>query len=156
TASERTVRRLVAEFRSGEREVTVPLVYGPGELAQVDFFEVWVELSGVRQKAWMFVMRLMHAGRDFAMLCAQQDTTWFLAAHVAAFTYFAGVVAAVAYDNLTPAVAKILVGAPRLLRPRFAALCAHYAFEPDFAVPVKDMTREASSEGEDTCAGSIW
>ncbi|WP_394824412.1 IS21 family transposase [Pendulispora albinea] len=135
TASERTVRRLVAEFRSGEREVTVPLVYTPGELAQVDFFEVWVEPSGIRQKAWMFVMRLMHSGRDFAMLCAQQDATWFLAAHVAAFTYFAGVVAAVAYDNLSAAVAKILVGAPRLLRPRFAALCAHYAFEPRFCRP---------------------
>ena len=51
TASARTVRRLVAEFRSDEREVTVPLVYAPGELAQVDFFEVWVELAGVRQKA---------------------------------------------------------------------------------------------------------
>ena len=125
-ASERTVRRLVSEFRSGEREVTVPLVYAPGEVAQVDFFEVWVELSGVRKKAWLFLMRLMHSKRDFGMLCAQQDTTWFLAAHVAAFTYFAGVVAAVAYDNLTAAVAKVLVGAPRVLRPRFAALCAHY------------------------------
>ncbi|HEY2768910.1 MAG TPA: hypothetical protein VGI76_11685 [Solirubrobacteraceae bacterium] len=50
TASERTVRRLVAEFRSAEREVTVPRVYGSGEVAQVDFFEVWVELAGVRQK----------------------------------------------------------------------------------------------------------
>jgi transposase len=95
-ASERTVRRLVAEFRSAEREVTVPLVYGAGEVAQVDFFEVWVELAGVRQKSWLFLMRLMHSGRDFAMLCAQQDTTWFLAAHVAAFAHFAGVIAAVA------------------------------------------------------------
>src|SRR3954470_9926454 len=77
TASERTVRRLVARFRSAEREVTVPLVYGPGEVAQVDFFEVWVELEGIRQKVWLFVMRLMHSGRDLAMLCAQQDTTWF-------------------------------------------------------------------------------
>jgi transposase len=32
--SGRTVRRLVASFRSAEREVTVPLVYAPGELAQ--------------------------------------------------------------------------------------------------------------------------
>ncbi len=96
TASERTVRRLVAEFRSAEREVTVPLVYGAGEVAQVDFFEVWVELAGVRQKAWLFLMRLMHSGRDFTMLCAQQDATWFLAAHVAAFQHFAGVVAATA------------------------------------------------------------
>jgi hypothetical protein len=86
TASERTVRRLVAEFRSAEREVTVPLVYAPGEAAQVDFFEVWVELEGARQKSWLFLMRLMHSGRDFAMLCDRQDTTWFLAAHVAAFT----------------------------------------------------------------------
>lgn len=134
-ASERTVRRLVAEFRSVEREVTVPLVYAPGELAQVDFFEVWVELSGIRKKAWLFVMRLMHSKRDFGMLCAHQDATWFLAAHVAAFTYFAGVVAAVAYDNLTAAVAKVIVGAPRVLRPRFAALCAHYAFEARFCRP---------------------
>jgi hypothetical protein len=53
----------------------------------------WAEATGVRQKSWLFLMRLMHAGRDFAMLCAQQDTTWFLAANVAAFTHFAGIVA---------------------------------------------------------------
>jgi hypothetical protein len=115
--------------------VTVPLVYQPGEVAQVDFFEVWIELGGARQKAWLFVMRLMHSGRDFAMFCAQQDTTWFLAAHVAAFAHFAGVIAAVAYDNLTAAVAKVVIGAPRVLRPRFAALCAHYAFESRFCRP---------------------
>ena len=49
--------------------------------------------------------------------------------------HFAGVIAAVAYDNLTAAVAKILVGSPRVLRPRFAALVAHYAFEPRFCRP---------------------
>jgi transposase len=133
--SSRTVRRLVASFRNAEREVTVPLVYAPGELAQVDFFEVWVEVASVRQKAWLFLMRLMHSGRDFTMLCAQQDTTWFLAAHVAAFTHFAGLIAAVAYDNLSAAVAKILIGAPRVVRPRFAAMVAHYALEARFCRP---------------------
>jgi transposase len=135
SSSTRTVRRIVEQLRHAEREVTVPLVYAAGELAQVDFFEVWVELAGSRQKAWLFVMRLMHSGRDFAMFCAQQDTTWFLAAHVAAFAHFAGIVAAVAYDNLTAAVAKVLMGAPRVLRPRFAALVAHYAFEARFCRP---------------------
>ena len=133
--SGRTVRRLVASFRNAEREVTVPLVYAPGELAQVDFFEVWVEVESVRQKAWLFLMRLMHSGRDFAMVCAQQDTTWFLAAHVAAFQHFAGMVAAVAYDNLSAAVAKVLIGAPRVVRPRFAAMVAHYALEARFCRP---------------------
>ena len=53
----RTVRRLVASFRNAEREVTVPLVYAAGQLAQVDFFEVWVEVAGARQKAWLFLMK---------------------------------------------------------------------------------------------------
>jgi transposase len=118
-----------------EREVTIPLVYAAGDLAQVDFFEIWVEVGGVREKAWLFLMRLMHSGRDFVKVCAKQDATWFLAAHVAAFAHFAGVVAAVAYDNLSAAVAKILIGAPRVVRPRFAAMVAHYAFEARFCRP---------------------
>jgi transposase len=134
-ATARTVRRLVADLRRGDQEVTVPLVYAPGEVAQVDFFEVWIDLAAVRQKAWLFVLRLMHSGRDFAMVCARQDTTWFLAAHVAAFAHLAGVVAAIAYDNLTAAVARVLVGQPRVLRPRFAAFVAHYGLEPRFCRP---------------------
>ncbi|MDP9148428.1 MAG: IS21 family transposase [Myxococcota bacterium] len=153
--SGRTVRRLVASFRNAEREVTVPLVYAPGELAQVDFFEVWVEVESVRQKAWLFLMRLMHSGRDFAMVCAQQDTTWFLAAHVAAFQHFAGIVAAVAYDNLSAAVAKILIGAPRVVRPRFAAMVAHYALEARFCRPGeghdKGAAARASSRTSSRC-----
>ena len=35
---------------------------------EVDFFEVLVSLRGKRQKAHMFVMRLMHSSRDFAWL----------------------------------------------------------------------------------------
>ena len=34
----------------------------------MDFFEVLVDLAGARIKTWMFVMRLMHSGRDFAWL----------------------------------------------------------------------------------------
>jgi hypothetical protein len=32
------------------------------------------------------------------MVCAQQDTTWLLACHVAAFAHLDGIAAAVAYD----------------------------------------------------------
>jgi hypothetical protein len=31
----------------------------------VDFFEVTVEVNGVKKKVWKFVMRLMYAGWDF-------------------------------------------------------------------------------------------
>jgi len=39
----------------------------PGE-AQVDFFEVVVEVGGERRKAWEFLLRLMYSGREFAWL----------------------------------------------------------------------------------------
>jgi transposase len=63
-----TVREILREIRREQAEVFVPLVHRPGDAAQVDFFEVTVEVAGERRKAWKFVMRLMHSGRDFAWL----------------------------------------------------------------------------------------
>lgn len=130
-----TVKEAVAEWKRRRREVFVPLVYPAGDLAQVDFFEVLVELGGKRQKAWMFVMRLMHSGRDFAWLYSRQDQVSFLDGHVRAFAHFGFVPQRIAYDNLKAAVTKILVGSERLLAARFEALCSHYLFEACFCRP---------------------
>jgi hypothetical protein len=53
---------------------------------------------------------------------------------VRAFGHFGGVPHRVAYDNLTPAVRKI-IGAERALTDRFPALASHYLFEPCLARP---------------------
>jgi hypothetical protein len=60
------VRAAVAEWKRQRREVYVPLTYRRGDLAEVDFFEVLVDLDGTRRKAWLFLMRLVYSGRDFA------------------------------------------------------------------------------------------
>jgi len=130
-----TVRELVAEWKRQRREVFVPLVYAPGDLAQVDFFEVFVDVASRRQKAWMFVMRLMHSGRDFAWLYERQDQVSFLDGHARAFAHFGAVPQRLAYDNLRAAVARVLVGAERKLSARFEALASHYLFEPSFCRP---------------------
>jgi transposase len=132
---ERTVRTLVAEWKRQRREVFVPLTYKPGDLAEVDFFEVLVDVEAKRQKAWMFVMRLMHSGRDFAWLYPRQDQVCFLDGHVRAFAHLDGVPRRAIYDNLKPAVIKILVGSERELSPRFLAMANHYLVEPCFARP---------------------
>src|SRR5271168_1447110 len=116
-----TVKAAVAEWKRKRREVFVPLVYPPGDLAEVDFFEVLVELTGTMIKAWMFVMRLMHSGRDFAWLYLRQDQPSFLDGHVRAFEHFGCVPQRIAYDNLKAAVAKLLVGSERQLAARFEA-----------------------------------
>src|SRR5262249_17635644 len=71
------------------REVSVPLTYRPGDLAEVDFFEVLVDLAGTRRKAWLFLMRLMYSGRDFAWSYKRQDQVSFLDGHVLAFSHWA-------------------------------------------------------------------
>ena len=133
--SERVVREMVAEWKRRRQEVFVPLVYKPGELAEVDFFEVLVDINGKRQKAWMFVMRLMYSGRDFTWIYPRQDQVCFLDGHVRAFAHFGCVPHRIAYDNLKPAVSRILVGSERELTVRFVALTTHYLVEPCFARP---------------------
>ena len=129
------VRAAVAEWKRQRREVFVPLTYRPGDLAEVDFFEVLVEVAGQRRKAWLFLLRLMYSGRDFGWIYERQDQVSFLDGHVRAFAHLGGVPARTAYDNLRPAVTRILVGGERTLTPRFAALASHYLVEPCFCRP---------------------
>ena len=129
------VREYVREWKRRRAEVFVPLTYKPGDLGQVDFFEVQADVAGKRVKAAMFLLRAMYSGRDFAWLFPRQDQTCFLEGHVRAFEHLGGVLHRLAYDNLRLAVAKRLAGSERELTARFAALCNHYLFEASFCRP---------------------
>lgn len=132
TAGLTVVKEILAEWRRKRREVYVPLEYRAGDLAEVDFFEVVVEIEGRQRKAWKFLMRLMASGADFAFIYERCDQVSFLDGHVRAFEAFGGVPGRIAYDNLRPAV-KRRVGVARELTDRFLALVSHYLFEPCFA-----------------------
>jgi transposase len=112
------VKQIVHEWKRQRKEVFVPLVYKPGDVGEVDFFEVLVDLCGTRSKAHMFVLRLMHSGRDFAWLYPRQDQTCFLDGHVRAFAHLGAVPHRLIYDNLKAAVRKMLVGSERELTVR--------------------------------------
>ena len=129
------IKAAMAEWKRQRREVFVPLTYRPGDLAEVDFFEVLVDVDGTRRKAWLFLMRLMYSGRDFAWIYERQDQISFLDGHVRAFAHFDGVPARVAYDNLRAAVVRILVGGGRTLTARFSAMASHYLLEACFCRP---------------------
>ena len=134
TVSDRAVRQYVRQQKLQAAEVFIPLSYRPGELAEVDFFDVVVDEGGQQRHAWKFLMHLMYSGYDFVWLYDRCDQLAFLDAHVRAFAYFGGVPQRIAYDNLTPAVRKI-AGTERVLTERFAALVTHYLFEACFARP---------------------
>lgn len=128
------VQDWMRERRRKAAEVYVPLVHRPGDEAQVDFFDVTVEIQGIQRKAWMFVLRLMYSGRDFLWLYDRGDQVSFLDGHVRAFEHFGAVPQRIIYDNLSAAVRKVLMP-ERDLSPRFRAMASHYVFEPCFARP---------------------
>jgi transposase len=132
-----TVYKLLRQHRRQRLEVFIPLLYQPGEVAQVDFFEVTVDLPAGRRAVCKFVCRLMHSGLDFAWLYERCDQLAFLDGHVRAFQHFQGIPARMVYDNLTAAVIRRcgLYGFERKLTERFAALSSHYLFEPCFTRP---------------------
>lgn len=129
------VKALMAERRRAAAEVFAPLEYKPGVLAEVDFFEVEVDVDGERTTAFLFLMRLMSSSRDFVWLYPRQDQVCFLDGHARAFAHFGGVVERAAYDNLKPAVKRHLVGSDRELTTRMQAMTTHYVLEALFCRP---------------------
>src|SRR6185437_10429068 len=97
------VRGYLLKKRLAKAEVFIPLVHSPGDEAQVDFFEVVVDVGTERRAVWMFLLRLMHSGRDFARIYEHCDQVSFLDGHVRAFTHFGAVPRRCVYDNLSAA-----------------------------------------------------
>lgn len=149
------VKQLMRERRRRAAEVYVPLHFEPGDVAEVDFFEVVVDVDEpgdaqvvedlrdkgltdgprYRVKAFLFLMRLPFSGVDVVVLYPRQNQVCFLDGHVRAFVLLGGVPTRIIYDNLKAAVLKHLVGSERLLQPRFLALVTHHGFEACFARP---------------------
>jgi transposase len=153
TLAEVTVSRYVArrkiELGLDQHEVAVPQTHPPGAEAEVDFGEFYATVAGVWIKLWMFVMRLSHSGRAFHVAFATQAQEAFLQGHVLAFQHFGAVPGRIKYDNLKPAVVRVLRGRDREESERFIALRSHYGCDSFFCRPGKDGAHEKGGvEGE--------
>jgi transposase len=151
--AEVTVSRYVArrrvELGLDRIEVAVPQTHPPGAEAEVDFGEFYARIAGTLIKLWMFVMRLSHSGRAFHVAFATQAQEAFLEGHVLAFAHFGAVPARIRYDNLKPAVIRVLRGRDRTESERFIALRSHYGYDSFFCIPGKDGAHEKGGvEGE--------
>jgi len=152
--SESAVRSLVAVIRaeidSGPAVVSVPQTHPAGQEAEVDFGEFVAVIAGQVMKLWMFVLRLSHSGRAVHYAYGNQAQESFLDGHVRAFTALGGVpTGMIRYDNLTPAVIRVLLGRDRSENPRFVAMRSHYGYESFFCIPgIEGAHEKGGVEGE--------
>jgi transposase len=150
---ESTVRRYVAEAKRAQppviARVIIPQTHPLGAEAEVDFGQVSFMLDGLATEGWMFVMRLSASGKGFHRIYLNQAQQAFLDGHVRAFAHFGGVPGRIRYDNLKPAVVRVLKGRDRAESDRFIALRSHYGFDSFFCAPGVDGAHEKGGvEGE--------
>jgi transposase len=143
TGSDRTIRKLVASIRNeGSRNVFVPLMFEPGQDAQVDYGESYAYLGGVLTKLYGFEMRLNYSRRKFVMYFRSPNTESFLEGHIRGFAFFNGAPARISYDNLGLAVIEVGKGHTRRLTKSFKQLAGYYAFAGNFCTPGKQGAHE--------------
>ena len=130
------VQRFVAEWkqRQGRQnaEVFVPLVFAPGEEAQVDWGEATVLIGGTARTLQFFCLRLAYSRAVYVRAYERQDQVSFLDAHVRAFEFLGGIPKRLAYDNLKSAVVRVGRGRERDLSAKFVAMRSWYLFDTRF------------------------
>ncbi len=137
--AESTVRRWVREWRAarglGSAQAAVPLDPEAAREAEADWGTAWVEMAGKRRRAKLFLMRSRYSGKPFVRAYPWERQEMFFDAHMRAFDFYGGVFPVLVYDNLTPAVRRILRGGKRIEQERFISFRSHYTFEPRFCTP---------------------
>ncbi|MDR0676804.1 MAG: IS21 family transposase [Elusimicrobiota bacterium] len=126
-----TVCRYINEMNIFDKEAYIPLEFEPGEVMQVDWCDIYVDIKDERIKVSLFCAVLGYSGKIFTMVMPDETRESLFYAHVAAFDYFKGVPKLIFYDNCTTIVDKG-TGKDAKINKRYLLLQAHYGFEPKF------------------------
>ncbi|MFI8932484.1 IS21 family transposase [Streptomyces sp. NPDC053474] len=130
-------RRVIAEEEAVPAEGYLTRHNAPGADAEVDFGEVWVDLAGERVKCFLFSFRLAYSGRAVHRISRSSGQQAFFEGHVHALAVLGGVPSGqVRYDNLTPAVHKVMFRSRlREENPKWTALREFYGFTAFYCEP---------------------
>lgn len=137
--------QIVLEAKEGRRhlEGTVPQEKRPGEEAEVDFADVWLDLAGQRRKCVLFTLRMSYSGKAVHRVYATASQEAFFEGHVEAFRALGGVPSVhIRYDNLKPAVKQVLFGRSRTETTRWVSFRSWYGFSAFYCGPGEEGAHE--------------
>ncbi|WAA08928.1 IS21 family transposase [Fervidibacillus albus] len=136
--SDRTVRAYVAkrkkELLEESNEAALPLEAKPGD-AQVDFGEAPFKYMGKVVDLPFLVMSFPSSNAAYVQVFESQNQECFLEGLKRFFHHIGGVPCRIRFDNLTPAVKKILPHGKRILTEGFQQFALHYGFAYEFCNP---------------------
>jgi transposase len=128
----------------------VPQAKEPGAEAEVDFGAVTVELDGRDADCHLFAYRLSYSGLGVHRVYASCAQEALLEGHVTAFTVTGGVPRGhIRYDNLAPAVTRVMKGRDRKENARWLSFRTWYGFDAFYCEPGEQGAHEKGGvEGE--------
>ncbi len=137
TGSYSAVRDYLKQVKKSPKEVFLPLAFAPGEMAQVDWADVTIELAGVPKVVKLFGLTLNYSGGIYFEAFERANQEAFFQGHANAFQFLGGVPLSITYDNLKSAVQTILKGNKREENEHFVAFRNAWLFESRFCNPAR-------------------
>lgn len=110
----------------------VPLTFALGEAFQFDWSEEGLLIDGLFRRIQVSHMKLCASRAFWLVAYPSQGHEILFDAHTRSFGALGGVPRRGIYDNMKTAVDKVNKGKGRTVNARFAVMCAHYLFDPDF------------------------
>jgi transposase len=143
-------RHIAAEAGKGSEQGFILQTYEPGQEAEVDFGELYVVLAGVKTKVFLFALRMSYSGKSVHQVFASQGLEAFVEGHLHAFAVLGGVPAGkIRYDNLKPAVSRVLGGRARTESDQWVWFRSHVGFEAFYCKPgIAGAHEKGGVEGE--------
>jgi transposase len=131
------VQRYLRRHRVRHQETFIPLGHLPGHRLEADFGHIHVDFPEGRRLVPFLVTTWAYSNAPFVLALPFERTEAILEGMVAAFDFFGCVPKEVWWDNPKTVATLILQGRERRLHGRYAALAAHYAFDPHFCMPAR-------------------
>lgn len=110
----------------------MPLTFALGEAFQFDWSEEGLLIGGLFRRIQVSHMKLCASRAFWLVAYPSQGHEMLFDAHTRSFGALGGVPRRGIYDNMKTAVDKVNKGKGRTVNARFAVMCAHYLFDPDF------------------------
>lgn len=117
---------------SSPAKAFVPLSFELGEAFQFAWSDEAKVVGGVFYNVQVAHLKLCASRAFWLVAYPSQGHEMLFDAHTRSFQALGGVARRGIYDNMKTAVDKVKRGKGRIVNARFAALCSHYLFDPDF------------------------
>jgi len=154
----------VTDFVRGWREragtaitkAFVPLSFELGEAFQFDWSEEGLLIGGVHHRMQVSHLKLCASRAFWLVAYPSQGHEMLFDAHTRSFRALGGVARRGIYDNMKTAVDKVLKGKGRIVNARFAAMCSHYLFDPDFCSVASGWEKGVVEKNVQDSRRRIW